>query len=62
MAFRVSGIWSMVGVAMALIALYLILEHVLGATDILGSLFSGAVAGAGVLQGRSVRIGGVTVG
>jgi len=47
---------------MALIALYLILEHVLGATDILGSLFSGAVAGAGVLQGRSVRIGGVTVG
>jgi hypothetical protein len=59
--FSPKGILGVIGVVLALIALYLILEHATGATSILGSLAGGSLATIGVLQGRNVSGGGYSI-
>lgn len=60
--FNPRGILGVIGVILALIALYLILEKAGGATNILASLASGSIALVGTLQGRTVSGGGYTIG
>jgi hypothetical protein len=60
--FDPHNFWAVIGVVLFLIALYLVLENYVGATNILSNLFSGSVGLAGTLQGRSVTVGGVKVG
>lgn len=55
------GILGVIGVILALVALYLILEKGANATSILGALTSGSIATIGVLQGRSVSGQGFSV-
>jgi len=50
--FKVTGIWSAVGVMFLLIAIYLVLEHWSGANSLLSTLFSGGGSLAQTLQGR----------
>ena len=45
---------GVVGVMLALIALYLVLEHATGAAGLIGALGAGTMAVFGTLQGRSV--------
>ena len=52
--FDPHSIWAVVGVLLFLIALYLVLEHYTGATNILGTLFNGSTVLASTLQGRGV--------
>lgn len=49
---KVSGFWSAIGVALGLVALYLILINWGGAQGILGTLFSGLSGTFKTLQGR----------
>lgn len=60
--FNPRGLLGVIGVVLALIALYLILEKAGGATQVLGSLASGSIGLIGTLQGRNVGAGGVSVG
>lgn len=55
------GILGVIGVILALVALYLILEKGANATSILGALTSGSIGLVGTLQGRSVSSGGTSV-
>lgn len=50
--FKVSGFWTAIGVALSLIALYLVLVHFAGAQGVLGTLFSGLQGTFTTLQGR----------
>ncbi len=62
--FNPRGILGVIGVMLALIALYLLLEKASGATSILGALASSALQLTGALQGRNVSTnvaGGVSV-
>lgn len=59
--FNPRGILGVIGVVLALIALYLLLEKAGGATQVLGSIASGSVGLVGALQARNVSIGGVSV-
>lgn len=59
--FSPRGLIGVIGVILALIALYLILEKAGGATQVLSSLASGSIGLVGALQGRSVSGGGYTV-
>lgn len=59
--FNPRGILGVIGVILALIALYLILEKAGGATSVLGSIASGSIGLVGVLQGRNVSGGGYSV-
>lgn len=52
-AFNVTGFWSMVGVMLLLVAIYLVLMHATGATSVLSSLFTGGGGVLAVLQGRT---------
>lgn len=53
---------GIVGTMLALIALYLILEHAGGAAQVIGTLSAGTMAIFGTLQGRTVTAYGQTVG
>ncbi len=55
--FDVTGFWSMVGVMLLLVAVYLILVHASGASSVLQSLFSGGGSILAVLQGRTASAG-----
>lgn len=55
------GILGVIGVVLALVALYLVLEKATGATNILGALASGGIGFVGTLQGRTVSGGGYSV-
>lgn len=46
---------GVVGVMLALIALYLVLEHATGAAGLIGALGAGTMAIFGTLQGRAVN-------
>lgn len=46
---------GIVGVMLALVALYLVLEHATGAAGLLGALAAGGMAIFGTLQGRTVN-------
>lgn len=59
--FSPRGILGVVGVILALVALYLLLEKAGGATQILGALATGSLSTIGVLQGRNVSASGVSV-
>lgn len=59
--FNPRGILGVIGVILALVALYLILEKGTNATAILGALTSGSIATIGVLQGRSVSGSGYSI-
>lgn len=52
---------GIVGLMLALIALYLVLEHATGAAGILGALGAGTMAIFGTLQGRSVTAYGESI-
>ncbi len=60
--FKPNSIWTVVGAILFLVAMYLVLENFLGASSILGSLFTGSTALIGTLQGRPVSGSGVKVG
>lgn len=53
---------GIVGTMLALIALYLILEHSAGAAQVIGTIGAGTMAIFGTLQGRSVTAYGESVG
>lgn len=59
--FNPRGILGVIGVILALIALYLILEKATGATNILSALAGGGIATIGALQGRSVSGAGYNI-
>lgn len=50
--FKPSNLLAVIGTMLALIALYLVLVHFMGAEKILTALSSGAVSLATTLQGR----------
>lgn len=50
--FKVSGLWGALGVALTLIALYLVLEHGGGASQVFGAFASGTSKIFSTLQGR----------
>lgn len=52
--FSPRGITGVIGVVLALIALYLVLEKAGGASQVIGSLAGAAMTGIGTLQGRNV--------
>jgi len=51
--FKPSNVLAVVGTMLALIAIYLVLTHWLGAESILKALSSGAVSLTTALQGRA---------
>lgn len=51
-AFQVHDLWGIIGGMLVLIAMYLILKNSGGATNVLGSLFSGSNTLTKTLQGR----------
>ncbi len=53
---------GIVGTMLALIALYLILEHAAGATSVLSTLAAGTMTVFGTLQGRPVTAYGTQIG
>ena len=53
---------GIVGTMLALIALYLLLEHATGAASVISSLGAGTMAIFGTLQGRQVSAYGSSVG
>lgn len=55
------GILGVIGVILALIALYLLLEKAGGATQLLGAVASGSLGVIGTLQGRTVTYNGASV-
>lgn len=59
--FSPRGLIGVIGVILALIALYLILEKGGQATKVLGSLASGSIGLVGALQGRNVSGGGYSI-
>lgn len=56
-----SRIWKLVATMLALIALYLVLEHFAGATSVISTLAAGTMSIFGTLQGRNVSAYGVQV-
>lgn len=52
---------GIVGVMLALIALYLVLEHATGAAGLIGALAAGGMSIFGTLQGRPVSAYGAQV-
>jgi hypothetical protein len=59
--FDPKTIWAVVGVCLFLIALYLVLENAGGASSVLSTLFAGTSQTFGILQGRNVTTGRVSV-
>lgn len=62
MAFNPRSWLGALGIMLALIALFLVLEYAGGATALVGALATGASQVFGTLQGRAVSGGGVSVG
>jgi len=59
---RPRGVLGVIGVMLALVALYLLLEHAGGASQIFSTLAASGMALFGTLQGRTTSAYGMTVG